>query len=233
MIILSIDTETTGLDLEKCSLLQFSAIIEDTNNVKPLEELPHFTCYVDTGSMITGSMFALNMNRNIIEILSKLEVLKGEELKQYRIDNKILNEDEITESLYYFLQINNVINTFDEGGHVKNHIDLNGESRMVNVFTNKSKRVHLNVLGKNFSTFDKIFMERMPRWKQIFSIRRRIADPAILYTNWKEDNNLPNFQTCMDRSNLEGNVVHDAYYDAKDTLHMLRKATDNYTKIFY
>lgn len=235
MIIISIDTETTGLDLEQCSLLEFSAIVEDTNNVKPIEELPSFSCYIDTGKFFVGSAYALNMNRNIIELLAGQEGLNKEQLEKYRFDNKILKLEEVAEHFYFFLQINKIINPFskENGGMGKNWTDFDGNSHLVNVFTNKSEKVHINILGKNFQTFDKVFIERMPRWQQMFHIRRRIADPSILYTDWKKDNAFPNFQTCMERAGINGEVKHTAYEDARDTLIMLRKATKDYTlKLF-
>jgi len=232
MIIISIDVETTGLDLEQCSLLEFSAIVEDTCNIKPLEELPSFSCYIDTGRLITGSAFALNMNKNILELLAKQEKLNGEELKDFRLKNSILNIEDVASSFYSFLQVHNVINPFSDekgSGLSKEWIDSNGHRHMVSVFTNKSKHIHLNILGKNFGTFDRVFIENIPRWKQMFRIRRRIADPSILLTDWKNDEALPNFQTCMERSGIDGEVSHTAYDDAKDTLHMLRFATNNYS----
>ena len=43
MRIVSIDTETTGLDYDTCQILQVGAVIEDTINVRPLDELPRFS----------------------------------------------------------------------------------------------------------------------------------------------------------------------------------------------
>lgn len=230
MKILSIDVETTGLDLENCSLLEFGAIIEDTCDVKPLDELPSFSYIIDTGKNFTGSAYALNMNANIISILAGQENLNKEELEEYRRVNKIISIEDLANHFYYFLQVNNFIEKKETGFSkmITKWKDFDNKEHLVDLFTNKSSMIHLNVLGKNFATFDRIFIERIPRWKQIFKIRRRIADPAILLTDWKNDDFLPNFQTCMERTGLKGLVSHTAYEDAKDTLLMLRKATNNY-----
>ena len=37
---ISIDIETTGLDRDLCQVLSIGAVIEDTNNIKPLEFEP-------------------------------------------------------------------------------------------------------------------------------------------------------------------------------------------------
>ena len=39
---ISIDIETTGLDPENCQILSIGAVIEDTLNQLPFEELPTF-----------------------------------------------------------------------------------------------------------------------------------------------------------------------------------------------
>ena len=54
----SIDIETTGLDPETCQILQVGAVIEDTQNLLPLEELPKFNCIVEHPAY-TGSPYAL------------------------------------------------------------------------------------------------------------------------------------------------------------------------------
>jgi DNA polymerase III epsilon subunit-like protein len=236
MKIISIDIETTGLDLEDCKMLEFSAVVEDTNDIKPIEECPSFTCIIENGGLLTGSPYAFNMNKKILEILAGQEKLKGKELEEYRLKHSIIKKEDLATSFYYFLQVHKIINPFNDengGGLGTNWTDLCGEKHFVTCFTNKSKKVHINVLGKNFGTFDRIFIEKSPRWQQIFKIRKRIADPSILYTDWKNDETLPNFQTCMERADIDGEVSHTAYDDAKDTLTMLRRATKDYTvKLF-
>jgi len=68
---ISIDIETTGLDPQQNDIIEFGAIIEDSNDPKPLEELPQFQTYVHDGNPLFGNVFALNMNANIIRILAE------------------------------------------------------------------------------------------------------------------------------------------------------------------
>lgn len=68
----SIDIETTGLNPEKCQVLQIGAVIEDTSNPLPFEELPKFNCIVEHDDYL-GQPTALKMNSWIFEILSGLE----------------------------------------------------------------------------------------------------------------------------------------------------------------
>jgi hypothetical protein len=81
---------------------------------------------------------------------------------------------------------------------------------------------HINVAGKNFGTFDKLFLERLPRWKQLIKMRNRILDPAILFVDWKSDESLPGLNLCKERSKIEGVVTHNALEDAIDVVAVLR-----------
>jgi len=62
---LSLDIETTGLHPAQDQILQFGAIIEDTNDVKFYDKLPKFE-FVFLHDRITGSPFAINMTQAII-----------------------------------------------------------------------------------------------------------------------------------------------------------------------
>jgi oligoribonuclease (3'-5' exoribonuclease) len=66
----SLDLETTCLDPKQSDrILQVSMIVEDTENIKPLDKLPHFTCFV-APKTITGDAYALGMNGWILDIIS-------------------------------------------------------------------------------------------------------------------------------------------------------------------
>jgi oligoribonuclease (3'-5' exoribonuclease) len=66
----SLDLETTCFVPDPHHILMVSMVVEDTKNIKPLEELPHLTFFVDNGTLITGSPFALQMNAWILKILA-------------------------------------------------------------------------------------------------------------------------------------------------------------------
>lgn len=67
----SIDIETTGLDREKHQVLEVGAIIEDTNNPLPFDEIPRFKCIIGWEELM-GSVFAINMNSRIVKILAEI-----------------------------------------------------------------------------------------------------------------------------------------------------------------
>jgi len=85
----SIDIETTGLDSETCQILQIGAVIEDTANPKPLDELPKFMCILEHETY-SGQPTALSMNSWILKILSGMEGLSKDDRIEYRKTNKII-----------------------------------------------------------------------------------------------------------------------------------------------
>ena len=98
---------------------------------------------------------------------------------------------------------------------------LTGKHRpMIN---NLTKPIIINVAGKNFGTFDKLFLEQLPWWQKLIRVRSRILDPSILFCDWNEDDSLPSLIRCKERANIEGIVTHNALEDAWDVIELLRK----------
>lgn len=63
---ISLDIETTGLDPVRCQVLEIALVWEDTDDIRPIEELPSFHCYVDHPE-IRGNAYALQMNQKILQ----------------------------------------------------------------------------------------------------------------------------------------------------------------------
>jgi oligoribonuclease len=217
----SIDIETTGLDPEKCDVLSIGAVIEDTNNPLPLDQLPSFHVAIKREN-ISGSLFAINMNKELIETIVYYQTAQDQDEKNDLVQMtgmKFLNEDEVAIEFYYFLYKNGLMN--DKGNNRNyTHHPIYGEVPSMNQKTIPSD--HINVAGKNFGTFDKIFLERLPRWKQLIKMRNRILDPAILFVDWNSDEALPGLNLCKERSKIEGEVTHNALEDAMDVVSVLR-----------
>jgi len=66
----SIDLETTGLSAKQHQILEFGAVIEDTENMLPIDELPTFHAYLNWETIV-GDPYALAMNWKILDIISK------------------------------------------------------------------------------------------------------------------------------------------------------------------
>lgn len=201
----SIDIETTGLDPDNCQILQIGAVIEDTQNVKPIEELPKFLCIVEH-ERYSGQPTALAMNHGIIEKLSQLDRASKEERSSIRKQHNILPVGIVAQSFAMWLQANG--------------IDPNPES--------KTQQVTITAAGKNFATFDKVFLQKLPNWQSSVQIKQRVIDPAILFMDWQNDSSLPNLNDCMKRAKVEGEVTHDALQDSIDVVRVLRSVTGNY-----
>lgn len=201
---ISIDIETTGLDPEKCQLIEFGAIIEDTSKKLPFEELPKFNRLIFYEE-IKGNPFALNMNSNIISVFSEYQSMHDkfvggkvseEDMKKFVVENNITSLDNLASSFYTFL----INNGFESG-----------------------KKIEINVAGKNFGMFDYGFIKLVPRMEEFFRFKSRVLDPAILCVDWNEDKSLPGLNDCKKRNGIEGEVTHNAVEDAWDVIQVLRK----------
>ncbi|HPM21940.1 MAG TPA: hypothetical protein PLY35_11900 [Thermotogota bacterium] len=116
---ISIDIETTGLDYKNDLILEFSAIIEDTELNLPIEQLPilNIKFYYEN---IIGSPYALELNKNLINYIKN----NKDKCIEYKYDDETFNN-----KLIKFL--------------LDNNFNLNEK---------------INIAGKNFSNFDKLFL---------------------------------------------------------------------------
>ena len=223
MKFISIDTETTGLNPETCQLLSFGAIIEDTEKKLPFDQIPKFHCAILRGErdILQGELFALNMNKNLIESITQYSIAKTQEEKNAIIQKtgmQFLREEEVVKAFFHFL--------IDHGAIAPEH-DYSKTVEIINgktypILGTKMKPFHLNIAGKNFHAGDQAYIERLPRWKQVFRIRNRHIDPSVLFVDWKNDESMPSLGVCKERAKIEGIVTHDALEDAWDVIQLLR-----------
>ena len=205
---LSIDIETTGLDPEKMEILSVGVIMEDTNNPLPFDKIPKLHIGVLHDEMY-GSPFALNLNRELIGTLSSYA--NSNEEKKLNISAStgmvFCTKQYIAEKIYEFLYDCKYFTIpLPDMGHVKM---ING--KIYPIFNLLSKKVDLLCAGKNFGTFDKKFLEKLPYWNEMFRIKQRVIDPGVLFVD-----------TCKQRAGLKGLVSHNAVEDAWDTVNVLR-----------
>ena len=223
MIYISLDTETTGLNPETCQLLSFGAIVEDTEKKLPFEEIPKFHCAILRGEreVLQGELYALNMNRDLIEKITMYATAKDQDEKNdlvHMTGMQFLREEEVVKAFFHFLIDAGAITP--EFDYMKTVEVVNGKTYPA--LTTKMKPFHLNVAGKNFHSGDQTYIERLPRWKQIFRIRHRHIDPSVLFVDWKNDDSMPNLGVCKERAKVDGIVTHDALEDAWDVVQLLR-----------
>jgi oligoribonuclease (3'-5' exoribonuclease) len=79
----------------------------------------------------------------------------------------------------------------------------------------------LTPAGKNFASFDRQFLKRLPRFEQVVKLHHRTLDPAVLF--WRpEDEKLPDSKTCYERAGLDNKVAHTAVEDALAVVRLVR-----------
>lgn len=221
MIYVSIDIETSGLDHTKHSVLSIGAIIEDTEKKLPFLECPRFNAIV-LQNEIVGSPRAITMNKEIISLTG--DYLEGTEEARKLLKDKseyyFFEKDEIVKEFYWWLNENGLGHGLlnNSGGY--SEVKDNKLRPMINSGT---KSITLNVAGKNFGTFDKLFLQELPWWQKLIRTRQRVLDPAILCVDWKNDASLPSLTQCKEKLGILGIVTHNALDDAWDVIEILRK----------
>jgi len=225
---ISIDVETTGLDPENCQILSIGAVIEDTLNPLPFEELPKFHGVIKREN-VTGSIFAINLNKDLIQAMKDYSEARNEDEKKQVEESfgaKFYHEDEVVEALFQFCYDNGIVES--QNTDSLSHAQISKHFKIVNgksypILTSNMPKLYLNCAGKNFAGFDKKFLEKLPRWKQVFSIRSRVLDPGILFVDWINDESVPGLYECKKRAGIYGVVTHNAVEDAMDVVMLLRK----------
>jgi oligoribonuclease len=225
----SIDIETTGLDPINHKTLSIGAIIEDTNNPLPFEELPKFHVAILHNELV-GSPFAINMNKDLIETIVQYQTANSQDEKNDLVQMtgmQFMSIDKVVESFFYFL--------YDNGLAKSDNPLFPMVSETIKVINGKTypilgpntKTESITVAGKNFGTSDKLFLENLPNWKRHIRTKNRIIDPSILFVDWENDNCLPSLNECKQRAGIAGEVTHNALEDAWDVIQTLRKTYKN------
>jgi hypothetical protein len=195
MIYCSIDIETTGLDIKKCDIVQFAAVLDDLNNQLPLEKLPTFNAYFSLKSF-KGEPYALSMHPDIFRRIADAR------------KNKMWGAQD--DGNHYL--------TYDSFGYeFRNFLTRNNAPE-----NPKTGAISLNIAGKNAAMFDLPFLKKkIKNWENVY-FKHRVLDPAILFYQ-KGDEQLPDSKKCMERAGIPGEVAHTALEDALSVVQMLRK----------
>lgn len=200
---LSIDIETTGTDSQKHQILEFAAILEDTEKRLTFEEIPKFRCLIDWNE-ITSTPIAIAMNKRIFTILGNNDLREDyETAKDYgniNLESYILNE---------------ITNTYYTANLFKDWLNNHCKELLHNS--------NITVAGKNFSSFDLQFLKNSKHFKDITTMfSRRTIDPAHYFIDFTKDAVPPSLDICLDRAELNNEYPHDALYDAWAVIELLR-----------
>jgi len=202
MKVIHLDLETTGLDWNTCHIVSVAMIADDTNNRKPLEELPTFHKLLQRHSY-SGEPRALAMHRKMFEEIAN----SNHETRNVIFHGTLANE------MAKWLELLKWGNTFNICGKNVAGFDFNFlASKAVpdNYFSRKGSSVILHNSYYNQLTF-----------------RGRVIDIGTLYTDFDSDESVPATQDCINRSklNIEGSN-HDALGDCIISVQLLRKHID-------
>lgn len=194
---LSIDVETTGLNPNRCQILEFGAIYDDLS--KPFSERKTFQYYF-YHEQLRGDIIAFDMNKEIISIITN----KIKEIKKGIQHTDLARPEEFSQVLSEWLY--DVIDPKEPDDFKLNIAGKNVAGCDLNFL---EMLPGFSREGSSLS-FDK--------WKT----RARCIDPAILYYK-KEDICLPDLQTCIKRATSnELGVSHRAIEDAEKVCCLIR-----------
>jgi oligoribonuclease len=88
---------------------------------------------------------------------------------------------------------------------------------------NKKDCLSVVMAGKNFATFDLLFLRQLPGWGTLVKAEPAVLDPAAFYLNWHKDSRLPTMLICQARAgDTEPHVAHQALADALEVVRLLR-----------
>jgi hypothetical protein len=224
MIYVSIDIETTGLNPENCQILSVGLAVEDTKVIAPIEKIPTLEIAI-LRERIEGEIYAIDMNRELISDILRYKKAKSDEdreMIQQQTKRIYLKEEDVVGAIFRFLYDNKSLELNNEDFFSGMREIINGKSYPS--FRAIVNQYYITVAGKNFATFDKLFLEKLPHWKRIFKIRSRILDPALLYVDWENDIDPPGLSKCKERAGLGKIVSHNAVEDALDVIQLIRRA---------
>lgn len=76
--------------------------------------------------------------------------------------------------------------------------------------------------GKNFSGFDRQWLEEIEGWTDFVNIHHRSLDVGSMFVNLIGDDHIPSLDECLKRAGLDKEVAHTAVEDAFDVVRLLR-----------
>lgn len=208
----SIDLETTGLNENQDSILEFGAIIEDTAKQLPYEELPKFHALC-VQKRIEGEPFALAMNSKVLqEICDQTKAAEFQYAVRRQFEQKADAPDGGGEPLIsplpqpYYLTPGNLLEYF---------------ARFI--AANNLQHKPLIGAGKNFAGFDLQFIKRLEGFEYLTKFHYRHIDVGTMYIDWESDEIIPGTEECKRRAGLSDvTVKHRVLADAWDTIQLIR-----------
>lgn len=199
MIYCSIDIETTGLDPNENQMIEFGAIIEDSNNPKSYEDSKKYRRIIlAEDSKYLFSSYAAKINATLIQLISDIE--NGKPVN-------FINNANLTETAFY-------------GSNLVSDFKL---WLMANGFNENSKgTIQIVAAGKNFASFDSRFIKLLNPESYGLKINYKAIDPATSFIDWESDLEPPSTDLCLKRAGIIAETKHEALADAWNVIQLLR-----------
>jgi len=199
---ISIDTETTGLNPNNSQLLEVGLVAFDTH--KPFYQNTNNTLrIVLVHDQLFGNLFAINLNKKLLaEMLDAVKLFK-----KNNSTSELFYEDNMT-TLYVKVEHSLGHNNSCKGA-LENALATFYQSNGI------KENDKITAAGKNFSSFDKAFLDSEYFIKESLSdrIRHRVLDVGPMFISF-EDKSVPGLATCLERAGYDGAVPHNAVDDA-------------------
>lgn len=211
MKVVCVDIETTGLDPATSDVLEVGLVAYEYNSKRPFVASGHNTLrIVLVQEELKGNIFALNMNKHIIE-----EILDAKKKLDESESGVILKAGSYEEKTVAYVGANDYYNI-----EILLQDFLNNNECFVQA--EKDYKPRINLAGKNLAMFDMKFLERiLPFQVELLEpARRRIYDIGNMFLR-PDDEHLPDLKTCLERVGIFKDVAHDSVEDAVDVIQCL------------
>ena len=180
---------TGGFNSYEHSILEVTAIIEDTKNKLDFESIPKYRTLV-YNEIYKGDPMALYLNRETLKEIN--DAVRNN-------SNTIVSLDMLALDLHTWLS--KFIDThIDDDNYM---LDFNSFGKNYSsdgvAKSNKKPKLLINVGGKNFGVLQHRFMRRIPNINEYISLNHRFIDPSILFFE-PNDESLPNTEECKKKS---------------------------------
>lgn len=183
MRFVSVDIETTGLNPEKHEVIEVGAVVVDTMNDN-LDNAARMRFLIPAEDYLVNAYCA----KLHYDLWQELSVIK--------------NPDQ-----------------YVSNGNYRNYRGQCPGYKFGEVFSKWCTENGIGIAGpiaaggKNFSSFDKVFLEKLPNFTKEVRFMHRAFDPAPLFT-LATDATLPNLDTCLKRAGIPKQTDHTALADA-------------------
>jgi len=207
----AIHIQTGGTNHKEHSLLEFAAIVEDTNNPLSYEKIPRYNVIVKQ-NVYHGDPYALYYNR---EIFNQLQLPEDKRQK------KAIPVEALAQNFQSWLvkHINTKVKN-TQGIEVSGALNADGVSSQF-----FSHTISVSAAGKNFANFQLDFIKRIPHIDEFIQFNHRFLDPSILFWDPKSDEVLPSSEECKRRAGLENIEKHnESLLECWDIIQLFRKS---------